>query len=141
MSFFFCRWGRGHPEEYTEAIALGEEKFDPDADKKPRAGQILWIRGLTRLQTQVRLGQVVGRGPVLDRNLVSPLSPPHLVHLPPLHHRGNLDPTKVQPLEKKESSPQLESFDSLSESKGNMGDVSPTSPSPTLPGSPDPLTM
>lgn len=50
---FFFRWGRGHPEEYTEAIALGEEKFDVDSDKKPRAGQILWIRGLTRLQTQV----------------------------------------------------------------------------------------
>lgn len=49
------RWGRGHPEEYTEAITLGEEKFDPDSQegKKPRAGQILWIRGLTRLQTQV----------------------------------------------------------------------------------------
>jgi Ca2+ transporting ATPase len=46
-------WGRGHPEEYTEAIAIGEEKFDVDSDKKPRAGQILWIRGLTRLQTQV----------------------------------------------------------------------------------------
>lgn len=49
------RWGRGHPEEYTEAIAIGEEKFDVDSDKKPRAGQILWIRGLTRLQTQVSL--------------------------------------------------------------------------------------
>ncbi|XP_039298355.1 plasma membrane calcium-transporting ATPase 2 isoform X3 [Nilaparvata lugens] len=49
-------WGRGHPEEYTEAINLGEEKFDPEnADKKPRAGQILWIRGLTRLQTQLRV--------------------------------------------------------------------------------------
>ncbi|XP_066997287.2 plasma membrane calcium-transporting ATPase 2 isoform X2 [Anabrus simplex] len=50
-------WGRGHPEEYTEAIALGEEKFDPDSQegKKPRAGQILWIRGLTRLQTQLRV--------------------------------------------------------------------------------------
>lgn len=48
-----CRWGRGHPEEYTEAINLGEEKFDVDSEKKPRAGQILWIRGLTRLQTQV----------------------------------------------------------------------------------------
>ncbi|GLG98876.1 Calcium-transporting ATPase sarcoplasmic/endoplasmic reticulum type [Gryllus bimaculatus] len=48
-------WGRGHPEEYTEAIALAEDKFDPDSQegKKPRAGQILWIRGLTRLQTQV----------------------------------------------------------------------------------------
>ncbi|XP_017781695.1 PREDICTED: plasma membrane calcium-transporting ATPase 3 isoform X6 [Nicrophorus vespilloides] len=45
-------WGRGHPEEYTESITIGEEKFDVDSDKKPRAGQILWIRGLTRLQTQ-----------------------------------------------------------------------------------------
>ncbi|XP_059609751.1 plasma membrane calcium-transporting ATPase 1 isoform X5 [Phlebotomus argentipes] len=46
-------WGRGHPEEYTEAINLGEERFDSiDSEKKPRAGQILWIRGLTRLQTQ-----------------------------------------------------------------------------------------
>ncbi|XP_065165915.1 plasma membrane calcium-transporting ATPase 2 isoform X4 [Atheta coriaria] len=45
-------WGRGHPEEYTEAINIGEEKYDVDSDKKPRAGQILWIRGLTRLQTQ-----------------------------------------------------------------------------------------
>lgn len=34
---------------------LGDEKFDPDSDKKPRAGQILWIRGLTRLQTQVTI--------------------------------------------------------------------------------------
>ncbi|CAD7000927.1 unnamed protein product, partial [Ceratitis capitata] len=46
-------WGRGHPEEYTDAMHLGEERFDSiDSDKKPRAGQILWIRGLTRLQTQ-----------------------------------------------------------------------------------------
>ncbi|KAG5895095.1 hypothetical protein JTB14_023268 [Gonioctena quinquepunctata] len=48
-------WGRGHPEEYTEAITIGEEKFDLDSDKKPRTGQILWIRGLTRLQTQLRV--------------------------------------------------------------------------------------
>ncbi|KAK3932602.1 Plasma membrane calcium-transporting ATPase 3 [Frankliniella fusca] len=46
-------WGRGHPDEYTEAINLGDERFD-DSDKKPR-GQILWIRGLTRLQTQMRV--------------------------------------------------------------------------------------
>uniref|UniRef100_A0A1B0BW64 Plasma membrane calcium transporting P-type ATPase C-terminal domain-containing protein n=1 Tax=Glossina palpalis gambiensis TaxID=67801 RepID=A0A1B0BW64_9MUSC len=47
-------WGRGHPEEYTNAMNLGEERFDSiDSDKKPRAGQILWIRGLTRLQTQL----------------------------------------------------------------------------------------
>ncbi|KAH8328905.1 hypothetical protein KR059_004393 [Drosophila kikkawai] len=49
-------WGRGHPEEYTDAMNLGEERFDSiDSDKKPRAGQILWIRGLTRLQTQLRV--------------------------------------------------------------------------------------
>ncbi|KAG4079815.1 hypothetical protein HA402_014946 [Bradysia odoriphaga] len=49
-------WGRGHPEQYTEAINLGDERFDSmDSDKKPRAGQILWIRGLTRLQTQLRV--------------------------------------------------------------------------------------
>ncbi|VEN48705.1 unnamed protein product [Callosobruchus maculatus] len=55
------RWGRGHPEEYTEAIAIGEEKYDLDSDKKPRAGQILWIRGLTRLQTQVIGGELQER--------------------------------------------------------------------------------
>ncbi|XP_066997289.2 plasma membrane calcium-transporting ATPase 2 isoform X5 [Anabrus simplex] len=57
-------WGRGHPEEYTEAIALGEEKFDPDSQegKKPRAGQILWIRGLTRLQTQIRVVNAFRQG-------------------------------------------------------------------------------
>lgn len=49
------RWGRGHPEEYAEAINLGgdDSRYDSMDDKKPRAGQILWIRGLTRLQTQV----------------------------------------------------------------------------------------
>ncbi|XP_059609750.1 plasma membrane calcium-transporting ATPase 2 isoform X4 [Phlebotomus argentipes] len=55
-------WGRGHPEEYTEAINLGEERFDSiDSEKKPRAGQILWIRGLTRLQTQVIGGELQER--------------------------------------------------------------------------------
>ncbi|XP_060830277.1 plasma membrane calcium-transporting ATPase 2 isoform X3 [Bombus pascuorum] len=47
-------WGRGQPDDIG-AISLGDEKFDPDSDKKPRAGQILWIRGLTRLQTQLRV--------------------------------------------------------------------------------------
>ncbi|XP_025830662.1 plasma membrane calcium-transporting ATPase 2 isoform X7 [Agrilus planipennis] len=55
-------WGRGHPEEYTEAINIGEEKFDLDSDKKPRAGQILWIRGLTRLQTQIRVVNAFRQG-------------------------------------------------------------------------------
>ncbi|XP_014227318.1 plasma membrane calcium-transporting ATPase 2 isoform X1 [Trichogramma pretiosum] len=47
-------WGRGQPDDIG-AINLGDEKYDPDTDKKPRAGQILWIRGLTRLQTQLRV--------------------------------------------------------------------------------------
>ncbi|XP_017781694.1 PREDICTED: plasma membrane calcium-transporting ATPase 2 isoform X5 [Nicrophorus vespilloides] len=55
-------WGRGHPEEYTESITIGEEKFDVDSDKKPRAGQILWIRGLTRLQTQIRVVNAFRQG-------------------------------------------------------------------------------
>ncbi|XP_058829245.1 plasma membrane calcium-transporting ATPase 1 isoform X2 [Topomyia yanbarensis] len=49
-------WGRGEGAEYAEAIRLGEERYDSlENDKKPRAGQILWIRGLTRLQTQLRV--------------------------------------------------------------------------------------
>ncbi|XP_020289551.1 plasma membrane calcium-transporting ATPase 1 isoform X8 [Pseudomyrmex gracilis] len=64
-------WGRGQPDEIG-AINLGDEKFDPDSDKKPRAGQILWIRGLTRLQTQtsnrtlVQNVSVTGRSPSQD---------------------------------------------------------------------------
>lgn len=55
MVFVLHRWGRGHPEEYTNAINLGEEgRYDSETGQKPRSGQILWIRGLTRLQTQVR---------------------------------------------------------------------------------------
>lgn len=52
--FFKNRWGRGQPDDMS-AMNLGDEKYDPDSDKKPRAGQILWIRGLTRLQTQVTI--------------------------------------------------------------------------------------
>ncbi|CAB3242772.1 unnamed protein product [Arctia plantaginis] len=45
-------WGRGQPD--PESIQPGPD-YDGDLDKKPRAGQILWIRGLTRLQTQLRV--------------------------------------------------------------------------------------
>lgn len=54
LMFFKNRWGRGQPDDIG-AMNLGDEKYDPDSDKKPRAGQILWIRGLTRLQTQVTI--------------------------------------------------------------------------------------
>ncbi|XP_029665736.1 plasma membrane calcium-transporting ATPase 2 isoform X6 [Formica exsecta] len=53
-------WGRGQPDDIG-AMNLGDENFDPDSDKKPRAGQILWIRGLTRLQTQVIGGELQER--------------------------------------------------------------------------------
>ncbi|XP_045780109.1 plasma membrane calcium-transporting ATPase 3 isoform X10 [Maniola jurtina] len=45
-------WGRGQPD--PESMQPGPD-YDSDLDKKPRAGQILWIRGLTRLQTQLRV--------------------------------------------------------------------------------------
>jgi Ca2+ transporting ATPase len=55
-------WGRGNAEEYTEAIHnLDDRHYDPLDEKKPRAGQILWIRGLTRLQTQVIGGELQER--------------------------------------------------------------------------------
>ncbi|XP_045518773.1 plasma membrane calcium-transporting ATPase 2 isoform X5 [Pieris brassicae] len=51
-------WGRGQPD--PESIQPGPD-YDSDLDKKPRAGQILWIRGLTRLQTQVIGGELQER--------------------------------------------------------------------------------
>ncbi|XP_063706569.1 plasma membrane calcium-transporting ATPase 2 isoform X3 [Culicoides brevitarsis] len=54
-------WGRGHPDEYAETLALEGDAYDSMEDKKPRAGQILWIRGLTRLQTQVIGGELQER--------------------------------------------------------------------------------
>ncbi|XP_052745276.1 plasma membrane calcium-transporting ATPase 2 isoform X4 [Bicyclus anynana] len=51
-------WGRGQPD--PESMQPGPD-YDPDLDKKPRAGQILWIRGLTRLQTQVIGGELQER--------------------------------------------------------------------------------
>ncbi|XP_032686980.1 plasma membrane calcium-transporting ATPase 2 isoform X3 [Odontomachus brunneus] len=68
-------WGRGQPDDIG-AMNLGDEKFDPDSDKKPRAGQILWIRGLTRLQTQtsnrtlVQNVSVTGRSPSQDYYMI-----------------------------------------------------------------------
>lgn len=48
-------WGRGTPEEIKATVGpLIEDKYDADGhDRKRTTGQILWIRGLTRLQTQV----------------------------------------------------------------------------------------
>ncbi|XP_053619032.1 plasma membrane calcium-transporting ATPase 2 isoform X1 [Plodia interpunctella] len=51
-------WGRGQADH--ETIQPGPD-YDNDLDKKPRAGQILWIRGLTRLQTQVIGGELQER--------------------------------------------------------------------------------
>ncbi|XP_048000493.1 plasma membrane calcium-transporting ATPase 2 isoform X3 [Leguminivora glycinivorella] len=52
-------WGRGQPDQST--IQPGPD-YDSDLDKKPRAGQILWIRGLTRLQTQIRVVNAFRQG-------------------------------------------------------------------------------
>ncbi|XP_032524984.1 plasma membrane calcium-transporting ATPase 3 isoform X5 [Danaus plexippus] len=52
-------WGRGQPD--AETLPTGPD-YDSDLDKKPRAGQILWIRGLTRLQTQIRVVNAFRQG-------------------------------------------------------------------------------
>ena len=61
--------------------ALVEDKYDSDGhDKKRTTGQILWIRGLTRLQTQV------GRAWADDQlwfhrvSLFFSFLPPHLIN-------------------------------------------------------------
>ncbi|KAL7647962.1 UNVERIFIED_CONTAM: hypothetical protein RMT77_001578 [Armadillidium vulgare] len=47
-------WGSGEPQ--VDPIAdYSTEKFDDDGKESKRTGQILWIRGLTRLQTQLRV--------------------------------------------------------------------------------------
>ncbi|XP_047519159.1 plasma membrane calcium-transporting ATPase 2 isoform X7 [Pieris napi] len=68
-------WGRGQPD--PESLQPGPD-YDSDLDKKPRAGQILWIRGLTRLQTQIRVVNAFrqgldGRGSLADAALAEAL--------------------------------------------------------------------
>lgn len=50
----FCfRYGSGEPINDPIADLASEDKLDSDGKDSKRTGQILWIRGLTRLQTQV----------------------------------------------------------------------------------------
>jgi hypothetical protein len=44
------RWGRGQPEE--ENYVTDDLPTDISSQARRSTGQILWIRGLTRLQTQ-----------------------------------------------------------------------------------------
>lgn len=47
-------WGSGPPEEMAGNVSLGEDGSSGSLSQDvKRTGQILWIRGLTRLQTQV----------------------------------------------------------------------------------------
>ncbi|XP_066962012.1 plasma membrane calcium-transporting ATPase 2 isoform X3 [Macrobrachium rosenbergii] len=46
-------WGSGEPATDPIADFSNEDKLDSDGKDSKRTGQILWIRGLTRLQTQV----------------------------------------------------------------------------------------
>ncbi|XP_076362615.1 plasma membrane calcium-transporting ATPase 2-like isoform X3 [Tachypleus tridentatus] len=49
-------WGSGTPDEHDHAIFHGEETSrDSISHEVKRTGQILWIRGLTRLQTQLQV--------------------------------------------------------------------------------------
>lgn len=56
-------WGRGNPEDMAATMALVEDKYDENGHEKKRStGQILWIRGLTRLQTQIRVVNAFRQG-------------------------------------------------------------------------------
>ncbi|XP_013789247.1 plasma membrane calcium-transporting ATPase 1-like, partial [Limulus polyphemus] len=49
-------WGSGTPDELENDVLRGEESSrDSISQDVKRTGQILWIRGLTRLQTQLRV--------------------------------------------------------------------------------------
>ncbi|XP_042239395.1 plasma membrane calcium-transporting ATPase 2-like isoform X3 [Homarus americanus] len=48
-------WGSGEPQTDPMADYNLEDKLDSDGKDGKRTGQILWIRGLTRLQTQLRV--------------------------------------------------------------------------------------
>ncbi|XP_069165984.1 plasma membrane calcium-transporting ATPase 2 isoform X2 [Procambarus clarkii] len=48
-------WGSGEPQTDPIADFSIEDKLDSDGKDGKRTGQILWIRGLTRLQTQLRV--------------------------------------------------------------------------------------
>ncbi|XP_045116619.1 plasma membrane calcium-transporting ATPase 2-like isoform X3 [Portunus trituberculatus] len=48
-------WGSGEPQTDPIADLTTEDKLDSDGKDSKRTGQILWIRGLTRLQTQLRV--------------------------------------------------------------------------------------
>uniref|UniRef100_A0A646QFN5 Calcium-transporting ATPase n=1 Tax=Hemiscolopendra marginata TaxID=943146 RepID=A0A646QFN5_9MYRI len=48
-------WGSGTPEDLAANVSLGDDATGADAKETKRTGQILWIRGLTRLQTQIRV--------------------------------------------------------------------------------------
>ena len=54
VNFSFSRWGSGEPQVDQIGELSKDDKMDPDSKDGKRTGQILWIRGLTRLQTQVR---------------------------------------------------------------------------------------
>ncbi|XP_057374431.1 plasma membrane calcium-transporting ATPase 2-like [Daphnia carinata] len=52
----FASWSREESEDISIAmVALAEDKVDADDEKMRTRGQILWIRGLTRLQAQLRV--------------------------------------------------------------------------------------
>lgn len=49
-------WGRGTPEdEFSDPFSLNSSKHDDPNRRSTTSAKILWIRGLTRLQTQIRV--------------------------------------------------------------------------------------
>lgn len=55
-------WGSGEPASDPIADLGNDDKSDLDNKDNKRTGQILWIRGLTRLQTQIRVVNAFRQG-------------------------------------------------------------------------------
>merc|ERR1712106_1213076 len=56
------QWGSGEPQDTPLVDDPHNEKSDGDGKDSKRTGQILWIRGLTRLQTQIRVVNAFRQG-------------------------------------------------------------------------------
>ncbi|XP_052285591.1 plasma membrane calcium-transporting ATPase 2-like isoform X3 [Dreissena polymorpha] len=50
-----CSWGKGEPTDMDLPDYPGENSMGAQHDGTGRRGQILWVRGLTRLQQQIRV--------------------------------------------------------------------------------------
>lgn len=97
-SLSWCK-GRGRGEEEVDEHELGEMEEDPVSGR----GQILWVRGLTRLQQQVGLGVVASPALIVICYCRSP-SPSH----PHFHDYTSAGDDRIWTPHLKQATPLLE---------------------------------